>query len=58
MRERLFRAFRSSGTCVVLHREQGGVVDANIFLIQSLGHVQFAVYAVAKKAADLIKAGS
>lgn len=68
-RERLFTAFHPSGTCAMLPREQGGVVDsrlrvhgsnirvvdASIFPIEPLGHLQSTVYAVAEKAADLIK---
>lgn len=72
VRERLFTAFHPSGTCAMLPREQGGVVDgqlrvygtknvrvvdASIFPIEPLGHVQSTVYAVAEKAADLIKPG-
>lgn len=72
VRERMFTAFHPSGTCAMLPREQGGVVDsqlrvygtknvrvvdASIFPIEPLGHVQSTVYAVAEKAADLIKAG-
>lgn len=69
-RERLFTAFHPSGTCAMLPREEGGVVDsrlrvhgsanirvvdASIFPIEPLGHVQSTVYAVAEKAADMIK---
>lgn len=71
VRERLFTAFHPSGTCAMLPREQGGVVDgrlrvygttnlrvvdASIFPIEPLGHLQSTVYAVAERAADLIKA--
>lgn len=69
-RERLFTAFHPSGTCAMLPREEGGVVDsrlrvygsanirvvdASVFPIEPLGHVQSTVYAVAEKAADMIK---
>ncbi|KAJ0114295.1 ryl-alcohol dehydrogenase protein [Diaporthe amygdali] len=71
VRERLFTAFHPSGTCAMFSRDQGGVVDsrlrvhgsanirvvdASIFPIEPLGHLQSTVYAVAEKAADLIKA--
>lgn len=69
-RERLFTAFHPSGTCAMLPRGEGGVVDsrlrlhgsanirvvdASVFPIEPLGHVQSTAYAVAEKAADLIK---
>lgn len=71
VRERLFTAFHPSGTCVMLPWEMGGVVDdrlrvhgstnirvvdASIFPIEPLGHIQATVYAAAEMAADLIKA--
>lgn len=71
VRERLFTAFHPSGTCAMLQREKGGmvdsrlrvygtanvrVVDASIFPIEPLGHLQSTVYAVAEKVADLVKA--
>lgn len=71
VRERLFTAFHPSGTCAMLPHDNGGVVDsrlrvygttnvrvvdASVFPIEPLGHLQSTVYAVAEKAADLIKA--
>lgn len=71
VRERLFTAFHPSGTCAMLPRDQGGVVDsrlrvygttnvrvvdASVFPIEPLGHLQSTAYTVAEKAADLIKA--
>lgn len=70
-RERLFTAFHPSGTCAMMPREIGGVVDsklrvygarnvrvvdASVFPIEPLGNVQSTVYAIAEKGADLIKA--
>ncbi|MCJ1339800.1 hypothetical protein MMC09_005092 [Bachmanniomyces sp. S44760] len=63
--------FHPSGTCAMLPLEQGGVVDshlrvwgtqnlrvvdAGIFPIIPAAHLQSVVYAVAEKAADIIKA--
>lgn len=71
VRERLFTAFHPSGTCAMLPHGKGGVVDsrlrvygttnvrvvdASVFPIEPLGHLQSTVYAVAERAADLIKA--
>lgn len=71
VRQRLFTAFHPSGTCAMLPREMGGVVDsrlrvygtrnlrvvdASVFPMEPLGHLQSTVYAVAERAADLIKA--
>ncbi|KAK2760059.1 aryl-alcohol [Colletotrichum kahawae] len=59
-----------SGSCAMMPREQGGVVDerlrvygtkklrvvdASIFPIEPSGNIQSTVYAVAERAADLIK---
>ncbi|TVY45866.1 Dehydrogenase [Lachnellula occidentalis] len=70
-KERLFTAFHPSGTCAMMPQDIGGVVneklvvygtknlrvvDASIFPIEPLGNIQASVYAVAEKAADLIKA--
>lgn len=69
-KERLITAFHPSGTCAMMSKELGGVVDAklivygtknlrvvdaSIFPIEPLGNIQATVYAVAEKAADLIK---
>lgn len=71
VRQRLFTAFHPSGTCAMLPRELGGVVDpklrvygtcnvrivdASVFPIEPLGHLQSTIYAVAERAVDLIKA--
>lgn len=62
--------FHVSGTCAMLPREQGGVVndrllvhgtknirvvDASVFPLEPNGNIQTTVYAVAERAADLIK---
>ncbi|KAK5999053.1 Dehydrogenase pkfF [Cladobotryum mycophilum] len=70
VRRRLVSNMHLSGTCAMLPRENGGVVsdrllvhgtrnlrviDASIFPLIPLGNIQTTVYAVAEKAADLIK---
>ncbi|OJD31472.1 aryl-alcohol dehydrogenase [Diplodia corticola] len=69
-RDRAFTCFHPAGTCAMMPRAQGGVVDsrlrvhgtrnvrvvdASIFPLEPLGNIQASVYAVAEKAADLIK---
>jgi choline dehydrogenase-like flavoprotein len=70
VKERLLSTFHPVGTCAMMPRELGGVVDsrlkvhgtknlrvvdASIFPMETLGNIQATVYAVAEKAADLIK---
>ena len=62
--------FHPAGSCAMLPREKGGVVDtrlrvygvkglrivdASIFPLEPVGHLQSVVYAVAEKAAQIIK---
>ncbi|KAK0645246.1 Dehydrogenase patE [Lasiodiplodia hormozganensis] len=69
-RERAFTCFHPACTCPMMPRELGGVVDsrlvvhgtknvrvvdASIFPIEPLGNIQASVYAVAERAADIIK---
>ncbi|QIW95779.1 hypothetical protein AMS68_001297 [Peltaster fructicola] len=69
-RDRLYTTFHPSGTCAMLPRDIGGVVDsrcrvygtsglrvvdASIFPLITQGNIQASVYAVAERAADLIK---
>lgn len=71
VKDRLFTCFHPSGTCAMLPKELGGVVDselkvygtknlrvvdASIFPLEPSGNIQATVYAVAERAADLIKA--
>ncbi|KAF6795876.1 Versicolorin B synthase 2 [Colletotrichum musicola] len=70
VRQRQISVFHVSGSCSMQPREQGGVVDsrlrvygakklrvvdASVFPIEPLGNIQSTVYAVAEKAADLVK---
>ncbi|WYZ37638.1 hypothetical protein EsH8_II_001144 [Colletotrichum jinshuiense] len=70
VRQRQISVFHVSGSCAMLPREEGGVVDerlrvygakklrivdASIFPIEPLGNIQSTVYAVAERAADIIK---
>ncbi|KAI8202309.1 hypothetical protein K4K52_006473 [Colletotrichum sp. SAR 10_76] len=70
VRQRQISIFHVSGSCAMMPREQGGVVDerlrvygtkklrivdASIFPIEPSGNIQSTVYAVAERAADLIK---
>ncbi|KAF2137449.1 GMC oxidoreductase [Aplosporella prunicola CBS 121167] len=69
-RDRAFTSFHPTGTCAMMPRELGGVVDsrlmvygtsnvrvvdASIFPLETLGNIQATVYTVAEKAADIIK---
>lgn len=71
VKARLFTTFHPMGTCTMMPKELGDVVDermrvqglrsglrvvdASIFPMMALGNIQVSVYAVAKRAADLIK---
>lgn len=70
VRQRQISVFHLSGSCAMMPRELGGVVnerlivhgtknlrvvDASIFPLEPLGNIQMTVYAVAEKAADMIK---
>lgn len=70
VRQATVSVFHPSGSCSMLPRSQGGVVnerlvvhgarnvrvvDASIFPLEPLGNIQTTVYAVAERAADLIK---
>ncbi|CRG91428.1 hypothetical protein PISL3812_08476 [Talaromyces islandicus] len=68
--DRVFTPYHPSGTCSMMPRETGGVVnerlvvhgtrnlrvvDASIFPLEPLGNIQSVVYLVAEKASDIIK---
>ncbi|KXH50234.1 GMC oxidoreductase [Colletotrichum nymphaeae SA-01] len=70
VRQRQISVFHVSGSCAMMPREDGGVVDArlrlygaknlrivdaSVFPIEPLGNIQSTVYAVAERAADIIK---
>lgn len=70
VRERQVSVFHVSGSCAMLPRELGRVVDhrlrvygvkglrvvdASVFPLEPLGNIQTTVYAVAERAADLVK---
>ncbi|KAK1984481.1 hypothetical protein LZ30DRAFT_586110 [Colletotrichum cereale] len=70
VRQRQISVFHVAGSCAMLPRGQGGVVDerlhvygvkslrvvdASIFPVEPLGNIQSTVYAVAERAADMIK---
>lgn len=70
VRERQISVFHVAGSCAMLPREKGGVVDdhlrvygvkglrvvdASVFPLEPSGNLQSTVYAVAEKAADIIK---
>jgi choline dehydrogenase-like flavoprotein len=71
VRQRQISVFHVSGSCAMMPRDKGGVVDealcvygtkrlrvvdASIFPLEPSGNIQSTVYAVAERAADLIKA--
>ena len=70
VRQRQISVFHVAGSCAMRPREQGGVVDerlrvygakrlrvvdASVFPLEPVGNIQSVVYAVAERAADLIK---
>ncbi|KAK8057273.1 aryl-alcohol dehydrogenase [Apiospora saccharicola] len=72
VRRRLISIMHPTGSCAMLPREKGGVVDhelrvygtrnvrvvdASVFPLQPLGNTQSVVYAVAERAANMIKNG-
>ncbi|GAB1317361.1 hypothetical protein MFIFM68171_07571 [Madurella fahalii] len=70
VRRRQISVFHVAGSCAMMPRERGGVVDerlrvygtrrlrvvdASVFPLEPVGNIQSTVYAVAERAADLIK---
>lgn len=70
IRQTMVSDFHPAGSCAMLPRKKGGVVDsrlrvygvkglrvvdASIFPLEPVGNIQSVVYAVAEKAADIIK---
>ena len=70
VRRRQISVFHVSGSCAMRPRARGGVVDprlrvhgtanlrvvdASVFPLEPLGNIQSVVYAVAERAADLVK---
>ncbi|KAL2015460.1 hypothetical protein VTK56DRAFT_5404 [Thermocarpiscus australiensis] len=70
VRQRQISVYHISGSCAMMPRELGGVVDsrlkvygvknlrvvdASVFPLEPLGNLQTTVYAVAERAADMIK---
>ncbi|KAK4124291.1 GMC oxidoreductase [Parathielavia appendiculata] len=70
VRQRQISVFHVAGSCAMRPREEGGVVDerlrvygtkglrvvdASVFPLEPVGNIQSVVYAVAERAADLIK---
>ncbi|OQE43059.1 hypothetical protein PENCOP_c003G04783 [Penicillium coprophilum] len=72
VKDRLYTCFHPAGSCAMLPRENGGVVDSNlkvygtknlrvvdasIFPLEPTGNIQATVYAVAERASSLILDG-
>ncbi|ODM15591.1 hypothetical protein SI65_08825 [Aspergillus cristatus] len=70
VKERLYTCFHPSGSCAMMPADKGGVVDsrlrvhgtsnlrvvdASVFPLEPAGNIQATTYAVAERAADLIK---
>ncbi|PYH94319.1 alcohol oxidase [Aspergillus ellipticus CBS 707.79] len=70
VKERLFTCFHPAGTCAMMPAELGGVVDAqlkvhgtrnlrvvdaSVFPLEPAGNIQATTYAVAERAADLVR---